>query len=287
MPDYHIFSSEDNAGRPWLLTRLGVVAAETPERAMEEVAVRHGLDEMYRLWAVADADMVWRAKDPADRSAIPPPSPVQRPSGLRRTWKSFHRWAMPGRYDHGLILSGGSTPGYRVYEALTEPDMRLTLLAVKDGDDAGLAIEKAARDRALDDATMVSVSAEALVARFIPSHTREELAAAYDQLVRRAGVNGGRNLGDEPPDSPTHSHWRSYLANQAVLDGLKVEFVGFVQTSFVEPLALLAQPNGKAYKLPIEGGTEQRIRAVERDYGPLLEQARRRATAELERHRAR
>ena len=130
---------------------------------------------------------------------------------------------------------------------------------------AAIAIECLAASRKLNPAArLAAFRYDDLVSRETMGYTRLQLAEQYLTLVCEAGVQG-RDLWDHGEEDAAYRHWRVYLDEQAAIDGFKLEHTFWLQTSFSEPLTLIARPNGRPYKLALK--PEKRVKAVERDYG--------------------
>jgi hypothetical protein len=233
----------------YVLRRLEQVDAADAIEAMETVAVHRGFDETEMLRALDDAALVWRDPDPAKRPSPKQPEPDP---------------PFPG----GIVMTKDiPAPGYGVWEPVSGPDLEFHWLERANCATAEIAIEYVAAKRGLDMAApLVAFAQDHAVLREFMAYNQVGLAEAYLTLVRNAGVQGSE-LWDHWEESPAYRHWRDHLDAQAELDGFKLEHTAWLQTSFGEPLTLIARPNGKPYKLNLDLGHEKRMMAVERDYG--------------------
>jgi hypothetical protein len=248
MPDFHLFDMP-LVSSSYVLRRLEQVTALDAAEAMETVAMRRGLDETQILRALDDAALVWRNPDPAKRPPAQKPEPEPPfPSGI-------------------VMTKDIPAPGYGVWEPVPGPFLELHWLDRANCQTPEVAIEYVAAQRDIDcAASLVAFAHDDSVMREFRAYNRAGLAEAYLTLVRDAGVQG-QQLWDHWEDDPAYRHWRGHLDEQAELDGFKLEHTAWLQTSFIEPLTLIARPDGKPYRLKLDLGREARVKAVERDYG--------------------
>jgi hypothetical protein len=261
--DYHVFGV-DLSGEAWRYVGRACVEARTAAQAMERVAGEQGLDRTEVLWAIAATNLARRAADPAARPAPQPPLPDPAfPEGVVMT-----RELPKSRFAVHLV-------------AQTDP-LTLDYVEKVNCSSAEIAMEYVASTHGLDpDAALIACASGSEVVRVVMAYTELELAEDYHRLVTNAGVQG-QKLWDHY-DTPAYQDWMGYLEAQAAIDGLQLQHTFWLQTSFGEPLTLLARPNGKSYKLPLTMGAERRARAAHRDYGHALEKARLRAADEVAR----
>ena len=233
----------------YVLRRLEQVTAPDAVEAMEIVAASRGLDETEILRALDDAALVCRHPVPAKRP--PPQQPKPDPP-----------------FPDGVVMTKDiPAPGFGVWEPVTGPLLELHWLERANCETAEIAIEFVAAKRELDVAApLVAFAQDDSVMREVMAYNRVGLAEAYLTLVQDAGVRG-QQLWDHWEEDAAYRHWRDHLDAQAELDGFKLEHTAWLQTSFIEPLTLIARPDGKPYELNLELGCDERVQAVERDYG--------------------
>ena len=259
MPEFHVFDTP-LVSSDYVLRQLERVSAADAVEAMEAVAARRGLNETEILRALDVAALVARDRDPAKRPASQQPQPDP-------------------PFPSGIVMTADiPAPGYGVWEPVEGPYLELHWLERANCATAEIAIEYVAAKRGIGiSAPLVAFTQDDSVMREFMAYNRVGLAEAYVTLVRDAGVQGQR-LWDHYDDDPAYRHWRDYLDEQAEIDGFKLEHTWWLQTSFGEPLTLIARPDGKPYKLKLDLGGEKRVEAVERDYGrDRVEAARQRA----------
>jgi hypothetical protein len=259
MPKYYVCDMPLISSH-YVLRQLEQVPAVDAVAAMEAVAAHRGLDETEILHALDVAALVARDPDSAQRPAPQQPEPDP---------------PLPG----GIVMTADiPAPGYGVWEPVEGSYLELHWLERANSATAEIAIEYVAAKRGIDiSAPLVAFAKDDSVMREFMAYNRVGLAEAYVTLVRDAGVQGQR-LWDHYEDDPAYRHWRDYLDQQAAIDGFKLEHTWWLQTSFGEPLTLIARPDGKPYKLKLDLGHEKRVKAVERDYGrERLTAARKRA----------
>jgi hypothetical protein len=248
MSGFHVFDMP-LVSSSYVLRRLEQVTARDAVKAMETVATRRGLDETEILRAIADAALVWRDPDPAKRP--PPQKPEPDPP-----------------FPSGIVMTKDiPAPGYGVWEPVPGPYLELHWLDRANCKTPEVAMEWVAAERGMHAAApLVAFARDDSVMREFMAYNRAGLADAYLTLVREAGVQGHR-LWDHWEDDAAYRHWRDYLDAQAEADGFRLEHTAWLQTSFSEPLTLIARPNGKPYRLKLDLGRDARVKAVERDYG--------------------
>lgn len=248
VPEFHVFDMP-LISSSYVLRQLEQLSAANAVEAMEIVAASRGLDETAILRALDDAALVWRRPDPAKRP--PPLQPKPDPP-----------------FPDGIVMTKDiPAPGFGVWEPVTGPLLELHWLERANCATAEIAIEFVAAKRGLDVAApLVAFAQEDSAIREFMAYNRVELAEAYLTLVRHAGVQG-HQLWDHWEESAAYRHWRDHLDAQAELDGFKLEHTAWLHTSFIEPLTLIARPDGKPYKLNLDLGRDRRVKAVERDYG--------------------
>jgi hypothetical protein len=249
MPAFHVLDMPLTTQSSFVLRRLEVVTAADAVEAMEVVARRRGLDETAALRAVDDAALVWRDPDPSTRPAPSRPDPD------------------PPLPDGIVMTEDIPEPGYHVWEPVTGPHLEFHWLERANCATAEVAIEYVAARRQLDrGAPLVAFAQDDSVMRETMAYNQKGLAEAYLTLVRDAGVQG-RRLWDHWEEDAAYRHWRDYLDAQAKLDGFELEHTAWLQTSFLEPLTLVARPDGRPYKIELDLGREPRVKAMQRDYG--------------------